>query len=128
MNTYIEAKQRTPNQREKILKLLRAAGSEGLTNVALKDVCVRWSSRIQELYQEGYTIDVIPVKNGIYKYIFISEPEVKRSKPKQAVSLVVSEIDGRYDGTITSEDLQTLLDSMGMKIVRKIGTHKVAAN
>lgn len=125
LNTLKEAEGRIPNQRERILNLLRSAGEKGVTNNQLIKLCVRWNSRMHELYQEGYEIKTELVADGVYKYILLKEPEVKRGKPVSAVKLLQKEIEKNYKGTVTAEHLELLLDKLGLNVVRRAGTHKI---
>jgi hypothetical protein len=124
--TLNEARERIPTQKEKVLNSLRKAGESGLLNTDLLKISVRWSSRVQELYQEGYKIEHELVGNGVYRYRLISEPEVKKPKPKKATQVLIDKVNSIFDGSVTSEQLSQLLDSEGFNIVRKIGAHKLS--
>lgn len=124
INTYEEAKPRIPSQKERILNMLKEAGSEGVTNSTLSNVAIRFTSRIQELYQEGYKIDIEPVENGIYRYILVSEPAIKKSKPEKAVNIVRRSIKEKFNGQVTADELINLLNENGFNIVRRYGAIK----
>lgn len=123
MNTYEEAKPRLPNQREKILNMLREAGEKGILNTEFNQIYVRWDARIRELYQEGYIIKAELLGNGIYNYTLISEPEVKHDKPKKAMDLLEEEIENQYGGEVNVEQLKLLMSKEGLNIVRRHGAH-----
>lgn len=123
-DTLLEAKERIPNQREKILNLLRNAGEKGITNKQFQDVCIRWDARVRELYQQGYVIKNESLGNGLYKYILVFEPETIAEKPKKAIELLISKINNTYNGRIDTESLSSLLEAEGLQVVRKHGAHK----
>lgn len=123
-DTLLEAKERIPNQREKILNLLRNAGEKGVTNKQFQDVFIRWDARVRELYQMGYKIENEPLGNGIYNYKLISEPERVAKKPKKAIELLIDKINNTYDGKVEAETLRDLLAEEGLQVVRKYGSHK----
>lgn len=61
-------------QQSKILKMLRKAGSKGVPNYKFpQNQILRYSSRIRELRQDGYDIQVERqlLKNGRYSNVFI---------------------------------------------------------
>jgi hypothetical protein len=117
-------KERILSQRDKILQLLRNSGSKGITNAELQKVASRFNARIQEMYVEGYKIETELFDNGITRYTLISEPKVKNRKPKAATDLLVSEIESKYRGKITKDELLNLLDDMNLTVRRKINTYK----
>lgn len=127
-DTFQEAKERIPNQREKILNLLRNAAEKGITNKQFQDVCIRWDARVRELYQMGYIIENIPLGNGLHTYRLISEPETIAKKPKKAIELLISKINNTYDGKVDTETLRSLLKAEGLQVVRKYGSHKKSEN
>lgn len=117
-----ETKERAESQRTKILNALRMKGLDGVTNVMLAEIAMRYNARLQELYQQGYVIDVKEQPNGITKYKLISEPEVPKKKPEDALSLLIKEINNTYDGVVRSEDLIQLLEDNDFTVRRKIGS------
>ncbi|MGG3890220.1 hypothetical protein [Metabacillus fastidiosus] len=122
--TLKEAKKRIPSQRDKIIKLLKESGEQGATNKELQNICIRWDARVRELYQLGYVIEVNPIGNGVYNYKLVSEPETTVEKPKKAIEILIHKINKKYDGEINSDDLNNLLESEGLQVVRKYGSHK----
>jgi hypothetical protein len=125
MNSYIEAQERIPTQREKILNALIEAGNTGVTNTQLSNMCIRWNSRMGELYAQGYKIDTVLVADGVYRYILKEQPETLR-KPKNALSILLGEIQDKYDDIICAEDLRKILIENNFMISRKGGTYKSA--
>ncbi|WP_144624884.1 hypothetical protein [Bacillus velezensis] len=126
MNNEIfkESKKRAPSQRDRILNLLREKGDKGILNIELVDICIGYRSRIAELYQMGYKIDVENVEQGVCIYTLKEEPETPRTNIPSAVSVVMEEIQSSYDGSITADDLAAILNNMNFNIVRKHGSFK----
>lgn len=124
--SYEDAKQRIPSQKEKIINLLRDAGEEGVLNTELVKHCIRFNARISELYAEGYKINVEHLGKGMYKYVLISEPKRRHEIPKSALEIVLNEIHEKYQGKIEAQDLQRILAFNNFHIVRKPGSYKFA--
>ena len=73
---------KSPNQRQKIIELLRRNGKAGLlTGDFLAMPCVRYSSRLRELRQQGYDISTERITEGCFKYVLMSEPLVPKELP-----------------------------------------------
>jgi hypothetical protein len=73
---------KSPNQRQKILELLRRNGKAGLlTGDFLKMPCARYSSRLKELRSQGYEISTERITESCFKYVLISEPLVPKELP-----------------------------------------------
>lgn len=123
--SYQEAKARIPTLREQILQKLIEAGNKGVTNLEFQKMCVRWNSRLSELYSQGYQTKVIQEGKGIYKYILTKQPD-KILKPKKAIEILLESIQQKYDNMISSNDLQDLLNTHNFIISRKGGTHKIS--
>lgn len=118
----VETKIRTSSQRTQILNCLRTAGSKGVTNVQLSDIGFRYNARLQELYTEGYRVQVDELGNGITRYILLSEPEKKNAKPEDALDILIRDIDRDSMGIITTGELRYILEDKGFTIRRKIGS------
>ena len=74
---YKESKKRKPSQKDNILLALRLAGKDGLTNVELKDIAVRFSARTNELQLDGYDIELFNEGGGVVRYILHSPHPIR---------------------------------------------------
>ncbi len=72
---------RSPNQREKILNLLRERGRAGATNDDLVRIAYRYSARLREIRLAGYEVRTDFVREGVFKYTLISEPVEPKPLP-----------------------------------------------
>lgn len=73
---------RSPNQRQKIIELLRRNGRAGLlTGDFLKMPCARYSSRLRELRQQGFVISTERITESCFKYVLVSEPVIPKALP-----------------------------------------------
>ncbi len=126
MNT--ETKERTRSQRSIILNRLREAGTNGLTNVQLSDIALRYNARLQELYTQGYEVKVEPFNDGITKYTLVFEPEILNKKLDDAINILFKEIKNTYQDKINTEDLANLLERQGFTVRRKIGSFNKLSN
>jgi hypothetical protein len=73
---------KSPNQRQKIIELLRRNGKAGLlTGDFLKMPCARYSSRIAELRIQGYEILTERITESCFKYTLVSEPLTPKELP-----------------------------------------------
>jgi hypothetical protein len=70
----IRETKRLLTQKRKIIAALKDAGSDGLTNVELNKISMRFGGHIGTLRREGYKIQKINLDGGLYKYILIAEP------------------------------------------------------
>lgn len=123
MNSYTEAQERIPSLRQQILNSLIESGEKGVTNLQLQDICVRWHSRMGELYAQGYKIDVECEGDGVYRYILKEQPE-KILKPKKAMDIFIETIKDSYKDNINLDTLLHILNENNLSVVRKCGTYK----
>ena len=72
---------RSPNQREKILNLLRERGRAGATNDDLVRIAYRYSARLREIRLAEYEVRTDFVREGVFKYTLISEPVEPKPLP-----------------------------------------------
>ena len=73
---------KSPNQRQKILELLRQNGKAGvLTSDFLRIPIARYSSRLRECRQMGYVISTERITEGCFKYALIREPLTPKELP-----------------------------------------------
>lgn len=124
MTIYKDSVKRAPTQREIILDVLREAGDKGVLNIELVEICIGYRSRIAELYQMGYKVDVENVEKGACIYTLISEPEVPVTIVPKAVDVLAQKINEEYFGAITTDNLVELLGELNLNVVRKAGSHK----
>ena len=73
---------RTPAQRERILRLLRERGPEGVSNVELNQVGYRYGARLWELRKQGFSIQTIREGESLSRFVLVSEPEQPKRLPK----------------------------------------------
>ncbi len=73
---------RSPNQRQRIIELLRQNGRAGvLTGDFLRIPIARYSSRLRELRQMGYQISTERFTESVFKYVLVSEPLTPKQVP-----------------------------------------------
>lgn len=121
--TYFDARQRIPSQTERIIKLLREAGEDGVTNHALSKISLKYDSRISELRMRGYEIETTHEKKGVYRYVLIKAPSIDTIY-LNATDEILMLIDTDFGGNIQSKELKSLLDLMHFHITRKSGWYK----
>ena len=123
-----EMKKRTSNQRSKILEALRHAGSNGLTNVDLSKIALRFQSRLHELYIQGYGVKTTMYEGGLTHYLLIWEPIIPLTEQPRALDVLLFEIERNYGGVITTDELIQLLNKKEMGVQRKGGSYKQQAD
>lgn len=79
--TFSGPTRRSPNQREKILNLLRQRGRAGAFNSDLVGIAYRYSSRLREIRQMGFEVSTQYVREGVFRYVLEREPEVVKPLP-----------------------------------------------
>ena len=121
--TYFEARKRIPSQTERMIKLLREAGADGVTNHQLAQISLKYDSRISELRMRGYEIETTHEKKGVYKYILKKAPSIDTIY-LNATDETLMIIDTEFGGTIQRKELESLLELMHFHITRKSGWYK----
>lgn len=120
-----DIRKRAKAQRKRIIEALRKAGVEGLTNVYLYDnITKSLGARLTDLYERGYNIQCTKVKDGVYKYVLISEPIKLKPKAKRAEDLLINQIETQFNGKIDTQHLIDLLRENDLIISRKAGAFK----
>lgn len=120
---YFDARQRIPSQTERMIKLLRESGEEGVANHELSKISLKYDSRISELRMRGYEIETTHEKKGVYKYILKKTPSTD-SMFLNATDEILMIIDTDFGGNIQSKELKSLLELMHFHITRKSGWYK----
>ncbi|MWV43069.1 hypothetical protein GRF59_05450 [Paenibacillus sp. HJL G12] len=123
--TIKEATKRSPSQRIRVLTALRNAGSKGITNVELQEISLRWQARLSELYKQGYRLALQNWGDGVYNYTLIHEPDTIHPEPRRAIQVLISEIENKFSGNVTTSQLMDLLNSNGLQVGRKPGSFTV---
>lgn len=68
-------------QGQRILALLREAGSAGVTNRKLNEISFRYSARIHTLRGQGYQIEAVRVKDSLWKFILRGDKQWLETEP-----------------------------------------------
>jgi hypothetical protein len=121
--TYFEARQRIPSQAERIINLLKEAGADGVTNIQLSKISLKYDSRISELRMRGYDIETTHKKKGVYKYVLKKTPSID-SMYLNATDEILMIVDTDFGGNIQTNELRSLLVLMHFHITRKSGWYK----
>lgn len=121
--SYREAQERIPSQIEKIVNLLKEAGEEGVTNVALSAISFKYDARLSELRSKGYEIETVYDGKGIYRYILRKIPADNKFH-RNATEEILQLVDEKFEGLITTDQLKALLDFKYFHITRKSGWYK----
>ncbi|MEH6848147.1 hypothetical protein [Bacillus thuringiensis] len=111
-------------KRQQLISVLRGAGDEGVTNAELSKIALRYGGYLGELYKRGYQVDKISEGNGVYRYILKHEPPVEQINKKTALDVLVEEIETKFNGHIDVQALPSLLESIGVSMRYKAGTHQ----
>lgn len=107
-------------QRQKFIHALKEAGSEGLTNVELSKISLRYGGHLGDLYRKGYKIQIHNLDGGLYKYVLIAEPaDIKYFQ--NANEEIFEAIRENFDNAITWDGLKNLLEEKHFHIIRKSG-------
>lgn len=65
----LKAINKPKTQGERILDLLERRGLMGATSAELNQICFRYSARILDLRKQGYDVQSIQMKKGLWLYI-----------------------------------------------------------
>ena len=113
-----EAKKRNPSQKDLMVKMLKRAGEQGVTNIEFARVANCYGARLSELYSAGYKISITSLGDGVYKYVLDYAPD----HPKKAVKKLdelVGVIDNKFGGAVTAYELDELIESLSINVRRK---------
>lgn len=122
-DSYSEAQTRIPSQRQIILNKLIEVDNRGITNTQLQSICIRWSVRLQELYELGYVIDNVSEGEGVYRYTLISCPETPHTKQGKALDVFLGKLYDMYGEDMCSSVADVIADC-NFNVTRKIGYYK----
>ncbi|WP_285250227.1 hypothetical protein [Pseudarthrobacter sp. fls2-241-R2A-168] len=75
------------NQREKILKMLEAAGEQGVTNIQMNKTAYRYGGRLFELRQDGYRIRSGHVKGSVWRFTLLPQDKANPGSMQVAAEL-----------------------------------------
>ena len=110
-------------QKQKVINALKEAGSKGMTNAELSKISLRYGGQLGTLYREGYKIKKYNLDGGLYNYVLIAEPaDIKYFK--NANEEVFEEIEKNYNDSISSNDLENMLQEKHFHIIRKNGWYQ----
>jgi hypothetical protein len=123
MNSYNEAQERIPSQKEKMINLLKEAGENGVTNIELSKISLRYNARISELIMSGYIIENTQVKKGVYKYVLKGFKSDVKSYLHAADEILMI-VENGYKDRISSAELKNLLEEKDFTITRKANWYK----
>jgi hypothetical protein len=121
MNSYEEAKERIPSQLDKLIRALKDAGDDGLTNIELSKICLRYDSRLSDLRRKGFLIETESIGKSLYRYYLRKTPSNIKFFPN-AKEEFLQAVDEEEVGD--SENVKQLLDKMGFTVIRKHGWYK----
>lgn len=117
-----ETKERTTNQKQKILHMFRSAGEAGVLNIELVTVALQYQKRLSELYYMGYKIENEDLGKGLVRYVLIAEPiNPIKIRPK-AYDILLEKI--KESGVIDAEQFVFLLDKLQVGIKYNTGVYK----
>ena len=123
MFSYNEAQTRIPSQKEKIINMLKEAGENGVTNIELSKISLRYNARISELIMSGYIIENTQVKKGVYKYVLKGIKSNVKSY-LHATDEILMIVENDYKDRISSAELKNLLEEKDFTITRKANWYK----
>lgn len=101
-----------------ILKKLKDAGLEGVTNGELLKVHHRFGSTIYDLRMEGFKIDIVNRGNGVVSYILKNHVPVRRVDKKRGLDIVGDGIMER-NGYVSVWELMDILEKNNLHIIHK---------
>lgn len=128
MQSYDDAQDRIPNQIEKMINLLKESGEKGVTNNQLSKICLGYGTRISELYQKGYEIEVTSKGRGVYKYVLKKSPTSELKFYENAKEEIIRTIKQDFNDRISGNELRLLLNKKDFNIRRNQNWFKKNTN
>lgn len=113
---------RQEHKRGQILDVLRI-NPNGVTNVQLSEVSLRYGGHLGRLYELGYKIEKVPLGDGVFRYRLLSEPEREISDRVKAVDKLLHEVKKR--DSVDAETLEAMLDRLGISVRYKPNTYNI---
>jgi|SRR5699024_2853768 len=114
---------RMMNKKKDVLKALKDAGDNGLTNQELSRIALRYGAYLGEMYKEGYEIPKTNLGNGLFRYIYKSSPKNKIVREK-AIDKIINEIGKR--GAVNKDEFVKILEEMNVSVKYKPNTYKAS--
>src|SRR5699024_9113770 len=96
---------RMMNKKKDVLKALKDAGDNGLTNQELSRIARRYGAYLGEMYKEGYEIPKTNLGNVLFRYIYKSLPKNKIVREK-AMNKIINE--SRKSGEVNKDEFETI--------------------
>lgn len=122
--SYDEAQTRIPSQKLKIVQLLRDRGEEGATNTELVQISLQYNSRLSELSKEGYIIETIHIKDGLYKYVLHKVPGNIVYHTDALTDVLIAAYSESNNGWIKVEKIPAIMAENFCRMVRKPGYYQ----
>lgn len=105
-----------PTQKQAILNLLKKRKSRGVTNAELSKIALCYQTRIFELNQDGYKIEVNYIGRGLTRYVLVGEGE---PAPKETVYDKVIKAIKANGNSVDSKLLKKILKESDANVCRK---------
>ena len=116
---FKEAQERKTSKKTEILEALTLAGSEGIYNILLSNISLRYGTLTNALQLDGYDITLENMGNGIIKYTLNSTEKAEKTVVEKGLDIVKREIKSNYDCVIFFDELVEILDKHNLHIKHK---------
>ena len=116
---FKEAQERKPSKKTEILEALTLAGSEGIYNILLSNISLRYGTLTNALQLDGYDITLENLGNGLIRYTLNSEEKAEKTVVEKGLDIVKREIKSNYDCVIFFDELVEILDKHNLHIKHK---------
>ncbi|MFS0905839.1 hypothetical protein AB3N02_22710 [Priestia aryabhattai] len=113
----------TGKKSEQILNALRTAGDNGITNVELSKIALRYGGYLGTLYKQGFKVQTTHLGDGVFNYVLYHEPEVIVER-ESAIEVLLKAIDGK--GAVTKEELLNIFSNHNIAVKYKANTYKLS--
>jgi hypothetical protein len=112
-------RKRLATQRQKIIQMFRDAGEDGVTNVDMSEISLRYGGHINEMYRQGYKMKKLNLGGGVFRYWLISIPS-QINIPENAHDIFMDEVESRLGADISAE-ISEIYDDLYFHCVRRNG-------
>lgn len=109
------------NKEEQILAYLKA-NPNGVTNIELAEIALRYGGYLGNLYKKGYNIKTIPIGNGVHKYKLISCPDEDFEEKPKAIDLLLKEIESH--DFVNASEFENILEKLNISVKYRANTYK----
>lgn len=116
---FKEAQERKSSKKTEVLDALISAGSQGVLNIMLSNISLRYGTLTNALQLDGYDITLENMGNGIVRYTLNSTEQAEKTVVEKGLDILRREVRASSFHLVTYENLVEILDKHNLHIKHK---------